>query len=110
MNIVWFKRDLRIEDNEAFHCAAANGQVLPLYILEPDLWKQPDMSRRHYQFLCDCLTELDKSLEQIGQRLIIKVGDATNVLKDIFNRYDVQGLWSHQGKLGMGGHTSVILM
>ena len=50
MQIVWFKRDLRIEDNASFYEAAKQGPVLALYIIEPELWQQPDMSIRHYQF------------------------------------------------------------
>ena len=59
MHIVWFKRDVRIYDHEALTQAAKHGPVLPIYILEPDLWHQPDMSYRHYLFLQDCLSELE---------------------------------------------------
>ena len=68
MDIVWFKRDLRVDDHAplASAAAAAGGRVIPLYILEPDLWSQPDMSRRHYDFLGECLTELDGRLAALG--------------------------------------------
>ena len=39
MQIVWFKRDLRIHDNEAFKRACDAGPIIPLYIFEEDLWK-----------------------------------------------------------------------
>ncbi len=52
MQVVWFKRDLRVHDHSALSQAAAAGPVMPLYILEPELWKQPDLSARHYAF-CD---------------------------------------------------------
>jgi deoxyribodipyrimidine photo-lyase len=45
MNIVWFKRDLRIVDHEALVQASERGPLLPLYIFEPELWKEPDMSQ-----------------------------------------------------------------
>ncbi|MEX2333379.1 MAG: deoxyribodipyrimidine photo-lyase, partial [Pseudohongiella sp.] len=96
MNVVWFKRDLRIEDNVALTEAAENGAVLPLYILEPALWQQPDMSYRHYAFLQACLRELDQTLKVRGQRLIIKVGNAVHVLDDLKKRHSTQMLWSHQ--------------
>ena len=51
MQIVWFKRDLRIHDQPALSAAAQSGPVYPIYILEPDLWKLPDMSYRQYLFL-----------------------------------------------------------
>ncbi|MGB2325720.1 MAG: deoxyribodipyrimidine photo-lyase, partial [Pseudomonadales bacterium] len=90
MNIVWFKRDLRVEDHAALAKAAIGGDLLPLYIIEPDLWQQPDMSHRHYQFLQACLVELDDSLQALGQRLIIKVGNAVDILADLSSRYPVQ--------------------
>jgi deoxyribodipyrimidine photo-lyase len=96
VNIVWFKRDLRIEDHEALAQAAKHGSVLLMYILEPMLWQQPDMSHRHYLFLQDCLSDLNQDLEKIGQRLIIKVGNAVDVLEDIHQRRKITSLWSHQ--------------
>jgi len=96
VNVVWFKRDLRIEDHAAFTEAASHGAVLPLYILEPELWQQPDMSYRHYAFLQACLRELDQALQLGGQRLIIKVGHAVDVLDDLKKRHAIQALWSHQ--------------
>jgi deoxyribodipyrimidine photo-lyase len=37
LNIVWFKRDLRVQDNAALALAAASGPVLPIYFAEPGL-------------------------------------------------------------------------
>ena len=96
MQIMWFKRDLRIEDNSALSEAAKRGPVLPLYILEKDLWKEEDMSARHYQFLAECLNELDISLAELGQPLILKIGNAVEVLNDLIGRHRVEAIWSHQ--------------
>ena len=76
MHIVWFKKDLRLYDHEALLKASNCGPVLLIYILEPDLWQQSDMSYRHYRFLNDCLGELDQECNGIGHQLVIKVGDA----------------------------------
>ena len=65
MHIVWFKRDLCIGDHEALAQAAKHGSILPLYILEPELWQQSDMSHRHYMFLQDCLSELNQDLGKV---------------------------------------------
>ncbi len=95
--IVWFKRDLRIVDNSALHFAAATkNPIIPLYIIEPELWRQPDMSKRHYDFLSESLFELDCELEKLGQKLIIRVGDAVEVLAEIQKKFQINNLWSHQ--------------
>ena len=94
--IVWFKRDLRIEDHAALVEALKWGTVLPLYILEQELWSQPDMSHRHYQFLQDAIAELDRSLTALGQKLVIKVGRAVDVLEKLHQRHNVKALYAHQ--------------
>ena len=69
--VVWFKRDLRVHDHPALMgaCQSGNG-VLPLYIYEPELWQQPELSGRHFEFLQDCLDDLTGSLEQRGAGLV----------------------------------------
>jgi len=76
--------------------ACAKGPILPLYIFEPALWNEPDMSYRHYMFLEACLSELDQALAQLGQKLIIQVGHAVDVLEAIRIAHHVDALWSHQ--------------
>ena len=96
MQVVWFKRDLRTLDHEALYRASGAGDVLPIYIFEPELWNQPDLSHRHYKFLCDCLAELEIELKELGQNLIIKTGNAIEILNQIHNNHQIHTLWSHQ--------------
>ena len=96
MEIVWFKRDLRITDHAPLAEAAERGAVCPLYIIEPNMWSQPDASRRHYDFLLESLTELDAALTALGQALIIRVGDAVEVLANLKAETGFTRLWSHQ--------------
>lgn len=96
MQVVWFKRDLRVVDHEALAESVRCGPVLPLYVLEPELWQQTDLSRRQYQFLCDSLDSLNNSLRGLGQELVIKVGDIVEILNNVHARHNIQALWSHQ--------------
>ena len=96
MQIVWFKRDLRVDDNAALSEAVERGPVLPLYILEPDLWTGGDMGARHYRFLTECVDELDCSLTKLGQPLIVKIGGAVEVLNELVLQHPVEAIWSHQ--------------
>ena len=96
IQIVWFKKDLRIEDNAALKRASLHGPVLPLYVIEPDLWQQPDMAGRHYAFLLECLSELRRDLAAVGQPLVIRTGEVTEVLGAFLRSNGVAGLWSHE--------------
>ena len=65
MQLVWFKHDLRIADHEPLSFAMRDGMAILLYILEPELWKQPDLSFRHYDFLGRSLNALEEDLEPL---------------------------------------------
>ena len=87
MHVVWFKRDLRVWDHAPLVAASAAGAVLPIYVVEPELWAQPDMSYRHYAFLGETLASLDESLTKLGQPLVIYAGDMPSVLAGIHQKY-----------------------
>jgi deoxyribodipyrimidine photo-lyase len=83
IQIVWFKRDLRVRDHEPLSLAARRGPVLPLYIVEPLLWKQPDSAAQHWDVISRALAELRESLAAIGAPLIVRSGEVTMVLADL---------------------------
>lgn len=81
--LVWFKRDLRVADHSPLVAAAKAGPVVCLYIYEPDIIGAPDFSYRHLVFINESLEALDKTLRDLGSRLLIREGDAVEVLQDL---------------------------
>ena len=96
LNIVWFKRDLRISDNKVLCDASARGQILPLYIIEPDLWSQRDMSYRHFKFLEDAINSLKRALRSKNSDLVIKVGNAVDIFSNLKKKFKKITIWSHK--------------
>jgi deoxyribodipyrimidine photo-lyase len=96
VQIVWFKRDLRVQDHRPLAEAAKHGPMLPIYITEPELWRQPDASARHWQFIAESLDELDADLIDLGQPLIVRVGSVIGVLEAIRQSHGIAALWSHE--------------
>ena len=96
INIVWFKRDLRISDNVPLSLAAQNGNFLPIFIFEPELWKEPDHSYRHYMFLKKALEDLEKQLKTIGGNLAVLVGSAIDIFNHLNSQYQINNIFSHQ--------------
>jgi deoxyribodipyrimidine photo-lyase len=47
-SVMWFRRDLRLADNPALLEACADGPVLPLFVLDPELWGPSGPVRRAY--------------------------------------------------------------
>ena len=96
LQIVWFKRDLRVEDHAALSAAAKQGPVLPLYVAEPELWQLPDQSARQWAFVVECLRELRQDLAALGQSLVVRTGDAVETLERGRQRFGQVQIWSHE--------------
>ncbi|MGY6586663.1 MAG: FAD-binding domain-containing protein [Wenzhouxiangella sp.] len=96
LQLVWFKRDLRVDDHRALGEAASRGPVLPLYIIEPDYWQLPDTSQRQQDFTAECLVELDRALRQRGQGLLVAQGQAVDVLAQLHQRHRFVAVHAHE--------------
>ncbi len=96
LHIVWFKRDLRLSDHAPLAHAAARGLVLPLYVIEPDVFQADDFAHQHWGFIRESLVELRDDLHALGLPLIIRHGEMSTVLTDLKNEIGRFALASHE--------------
>lgn len=95
--IVWFKRDLRLEDNSALAAAAASKvPVLPLYLYEPSIMQDKHYSERHWRFVWQSLLDLHKRLKQFGGLLHVSYADALPFFCALVEYFNVEAVYSHQ--------------
>jgi deoxyribodipyrimidine photo-lyase len=80
-SILWFRHDLRLDDNPALQAALAHGgPVVPVFIWEPEAegdWPPGGASRC---WLHESLRTLDAALRAAGSRLVIRQGKSLDVL------------------------------
>jgi deoxyribodipyrimidine photo-lyase len=75
--IYWFRQDLRLADNPGLAHAAANGSVLPVYILDDDNAAAHKMGGASRWWLHQSLNALNHALDG---RLVVLAGDAAHLL------------------------------
>ncbi|WOL16735.1 cryptochrome-1-like [Canna indica] len=75
--VVWFRRDLRIEDNPALAAAAKEGCVLPVFIWCPAEEGQFYPGRVSRWWLKQSLAHLDQSLRSLGTPLMFIRAEST---------------------------------
>ncbi len=93
--ILWFKRDLRVHDHGLL--AGLGGQpVLPVFVAEPEIWSAADMSARQWDFVRESLIELRAALGSLGAPLVVRTGDAVDILTDLAKATKARALWSHE--------------
>ena len=94
--IVWFRYDLRLEDNQAFIEATKNGNVLPIFIFDKNYYKLDTSSSFHLKFCEDSLKELNHSLKNLyNSKINIYYGDTTEILKNISKKFNISEIYSH---------------
>ncbi len=96
IDVIWFKRDLRVTDNLPLSLAAEREIIAPIFIFEPDLWKTKDHSYRQYVFLKEALQDLNKQLNYLGSELIILVGNAVDIFNGLNSYYQIKTIFSYQ--------------
>ncbi|MBT6433875.1 MAG: deoxyribodipyrimidine photolyase [Deltaproteobacteria bacterium] len=94
--LVWFKRDLRVEDHQPLYEAANRGSVICLYIDEPIIQEAAEFGERDGIFLEQCLSELDTRLRDMGAGLLRVKGDALQVLEELHAEIPFEAIWSHE--------------
>ena len=96
MNIVWFKRDLRVYDNAALTQAAKEGSFIPLFIYEPSVWINSNLGSGHRKFLFESLHDLDADLSKLGQPLVFRKGECLEVFSSITKTFDIKTVFSYE--------------
>ena len=96
--IVWFRQDLRLQDNPALQAAIARGGVIvPVYIRDDDGewgWKPGAASR---WWLHHSLTALEASLRAKGSRLVVRRGDTERVLRALVSAVGAGAVYWNRG-------------
>lgn len=98
--IVWFRgKDLRVGDHEPLARAAAEGEVIPLFVLEPRFFG-PGRARRaphRMQFLLESLAGLQEGLSEQGSGLVLLEGPSASALPRLAERWKADRVWAHRG-------------
>ena len=95
--IFWFKRDLRLQDNEALSEATRSGYpVLLVYLLEPSLLQDPHYGDRHWNFVRESLSDLQEELRPFQTSILCVESEALEFFSKISGTLQVRAVYSHE--------------
>ncbi len=84
MHILWFRRDLRLQNNEIVQLATVdNAEVLPCFIIDPWFYQQAEVGKARVKFLFESLEDLDRNLRARGSQLYLLEGNSTGVIREL---------------------------
>ncbi|MEM6721340.1 MAG: FAD-binding domain-containing protein [Bacteroidota bacterium] len=97
INVVLFKRDLRLQDNEAIYNALATGRkTLLLFVFEDLLLNDPHYSERHWNFIKESLVDINNELTAYNSEVLIVQSNINRTLQIIQETYKISNIYSHQ--------------
>ncbi len=96
INIVWYKKDLRITDHRPLFEASRLGSVLCVYFFEPEIMSGDDYHISHLKFAKESLEDLNRELSFVNGRLLILHCSAINGFQRLLKKFDIQKVFSHE--------------
>jgi deoxyribodipyrimidine photo-lyase len=94
INIFWFRRDLRLEDNTALSMALNSGlPVLPLFIFDANITSELPPDDPRISFIYETLSSLNNKLQKSKSAVYILKGDPEKIWRDLIVSFDINTVY-----------------
>ena len=100
--LVWFRKDLRIHDNEILtEAVRKGGSIIPVYCFDPRQFELTSFNTRktgliRAKFLLESVADLRNSFRAAGGDLIIRIGKPESILPELVVKYKVDEVYHHR--------------
>jgi deoxyribodipyrimidine photo-lyase len=90
INICWFRRDLRLDDNTAlFHALKSKLPVLPIFIFDKSILdKLSDKEDKRVNFIHICLQNIQNELATIGSDMEVLFDSPLTAFQKLTENHD----------------------
>ncbi|MEO1518034.1 MAG: DASH family cryptochrome [Bacteroidota bacterium] len=98
--LLWFRTDLRLSDNLALQAALEEAnEIVPVYIFDEqwlgtDRWGFQRTGPFRLKFLLESLEDLKTHLKETGSDLIIRRGQAADILAQLAEKYECSTVYA----------------
>jgi deoxyribodipyrimidine photo-lyase len=97
INIFWFRRDLRLEDNAAlYHALKAGKPVMPIFIFDANILdKLEDKEDARVTFIHQTIEQIQKQIVKLGSSLKVFYGKPVDVYKKLIDEYKIEAVYTN---------------
>lgn len=97
VNIFWFRRDLRLNDNAGLYRALQDGKpVVPVFIFDRNILDElEDKKDRRVEFIHHSLGQLQEQLASIGSSLDVRYGFPEEIWKQLVKDYSIANVYTN---------------
>jgi deoxyribodipyrimidine photo-lyase len=97
INIFWFRRDLRLEDNHGLFEALKNGKsLLPIFIFDLNILKELPRDDARVTFIWDCIDKINARLKSIsGGEINVFHGEPNEVFRQLLEQFPIAAVYTN---------------
>lgn len=85
LQLIWFRTDLRVQDNTALAAAMGNGPTVALYLISPAQWLAHDDAPSKVDFWLRNLNSLAAELATLNVPLLVRYADDWNAAPQVIS-------------------------
>ena len=94
INIFWFRRDLRLDDNTGLRNALNSGlPVLPVFIFDTNITGELQKDDPRISFIYERLNFINDELQKSGSSLEIRSGDPIVIWKSLVQAFNINAVY-----------------
>ena len=95
--LMWFRRDLRVDDNAAlYHALRACRQLLCVFVFDRAILDALPRADRRVEFIRESLVELETELRALGGGLIVRHAVAEDEIAPLARALEVQAVFANR--------------
>jgi deoxyribodipyrimidine photo-lyase len=92
--IVWFRRDLRVDDHAAlYHAAATGAPIVPVFVFDTEVIDRLPSDGAVFDFQAEALRDLESAVAERGGRLIFRRGRSLDVHEELIREFQPSALF-----------------
>ncbi len=98
VNIFWYRRDLRMEDNAGlFHALKSDRPILPLFIFDREILdKLEDRNDARVDFIHQQVKKIRIQLESLGSSMLVRYGNPEEVWSAVTQEFNVHTVYTNR--------------
>lgn len=98
INLFWFRRDLRLHDNCGLYHALNSGlPVIAIFIFDTQILNDlEDKEDARLSFIHQELGEINRTLKDLGTRLITLYNSPEKAFKELIDQFDIQEVFTNK--------------
>ncbi|MBO9633081.1 MAG: deoxyribodipyrimidine photo-lyase [Chitinophagaceae bacterium] len=97
LNVFWFRRDLRLDDNAGlYHALIQQDPVLPIFIFDTNILEQLEEKQdRRVEFIHAALVEMQLQLQQLGSTLQVFHAQPLAAFSELLKLYEIGAVYTN---------------